>query len=268
MKKTLMALAVAASAVVSGSAMAAGWEQNGTGGSVDLGGTLTPVEKVTPWEVKVGDTVTDLNAQIQKGQKEVSISVNKPIPVLGIRTASNIAFIGQPGISPNIDFSGAIDTNAFNNGKTNLTLSISDKDSGNDIGEMETKLTAGAGYSWSDPNNYGQGEYFSLGGINQTHELFNGDLSRTVSGAMNGLVVDSIANAIFPGVKDKFDYQGIPVQEKVYWTGVLDVDSKHSAYYFSGINSDDVIKLTLKQAAQGDSQINWKASLPITVSYQ
>ncbi|EPD0991292.1 hypothetical protein ACR57A_004843 [Escherichia coli] len=49
---------------------------------------------------------------------------------------------------------------------------------------------------------------------------------------------------------------------------MLDVDSKHSAYYFSGINSDDVIKLTLKQAAQGDSQINWKASLPITVSYQ
>ena len=67
MKKTLIALAVAASAVVSGSAMAAGWEQNGTGGSVDLGGTLTPVEKATPWEVKVGDAVTGLDGQIQKG---------------------------------------------------------------------------------------------------------------------------------------------------------------------------------------------------------
>ncbi|HEI3186174.1 TPA: hypothetical protein SI321_005057, partial [Escherichia coli] len=55
MKKTLIALAVAASAAVSGSAMA--WTANGTGGSVELGGTLNPVEKVTPWEVKVGDDV-------------------------------------------------------------------------------------------------------------------------------------------------------------------------------------------------------------------
>ncbi|ENK8257946.1 hypothetical protein AB4C84_004676, partial [Escherichia coli] len=47
MKKTLIALAVAASAAVSGSAMA--WTANGTGGSVDLGGTLTPVTKATPW---------------------------------------------------------------------------------------------------------------------------------------------------------------------------------------------------------------------------
>ncbi|EJN2318881.1 hypothetical protein NPL52_004738, partial [Escherichia coli] len=78
MKKTLIALAVAASAAVSGSAMA--WTANGTGGSVDLGGTLTPVEKVTPWEVKVGDAVTGLDAQIQKGQKVVDVAVNKAIP--------------------------------------------------------------------------------------------------------------------------------------------------------------------------------------------
>ncbi|EOK2317588.1 hypothetical protein ACXAQL_004570 [Escherichia coli] len=68
MKKTFIALVVAASAAVSVSAMAAGWEQNGSGGSVDMSGTLTPVEKVTPWEVKVGDAVTGLDAQIQKDQ--------------------------------------------------------------------------------------------------------------------------------------------------------------------------------------------------------
>ncbi|EGJ4498914.1 hypothetical protein INB87_004741, partial [Escherichia coli] len=70
MKKTLIALAVAASAAVSGSAMA--WTANGTGNSVELGGTLTPVEKVSPWEVKTGDAVTGLDAPIQKGQKIVT----------------------------------------------------------------------------------------------------------------------------------------------------------------------------------------------------
>ena len=61
MKKTLIALAVAASAAVSGSAMA--WTANGTGGSVDMGGTLIPEGKVTPWEVKVGDAVKGLDAE-------------------------------------------------------------------------------------------------------------------------------------------------------------------------------------------------------------
>ncbi|HCN8216144.1 TPA: hypothetical protein N6448_004795, partial [Escherichia coli] len=73
MKKTLIALAVAASAVVSGSAMA--WTANGDGGSVDLGGTLTPTDVMTPWEVKVGAAVNDLNAAIRKGDTKVDIPV-------------------------------------------------------------------------------------------------------------------------------------------------------------------------------------------------
>lgn len=52
MKKTLIVLAVTASVMTSGSAMA--WTLNGSGGSVELGGTLTPAEKVTLWEVKTG----------------------------------------------------------------------------------------------------------------------------------------------------------------------------------------------------------------------
>ncbi|MBJ4431454.1 hypothetical protein JGE53_19990 [Salmonella enterica subsp. enterica serovar Give] len=101
MKKTLIALAVAASAVVSGSAMA--WTQTGTGGSLELGGTLTPQDKVTPWEVAVGAANTNLNTDIAKGERIVDIPVNKPIPVLGIRTISTTPFKGVNGISPQID---------------------------------------------------------------------------------------------------------------------------------------------------------------------
>ncbi|EPA2893684.1 hypothetical protein ACQ1UY_000513 [Escherichia coli] len=126
MKKTLIALAVAASAVVSGSAMAAGWEQNGTGTDVVLGGTLTPVAKVTPWEVKTGDAVTNLDAQVQKGQTSVTVSVNQAIPVLGIRTASTTPFQGKAGISPQIDYDGAVDVGGFSAGVTTLTLNVTD----------------------------------------------------------------------------------------------------------------------------------------------
>ncbi|MWN89069.1 hypothetical protein GQN24_29560, partial [Escherichia coli] len=98
MKKTLIALAVAASAAVSGSAMA--WTANGTGGSVDLGGTLTPVNVITPWEVKVGAAVNGLDASIRKGDTGADIPVKKAISVLGIRTIKSAVFTGQQGISP------------------------------------------------------------------------------------------------------------------------------------------------------------------------
>lgn len=106
MKKTLIALAVAASAVVSGSAMA--WTGGGNGGSLELGGTLAPQDKYIPWETSVGAAVSDLNAQIIKGEKAVSISHTSAIPVLGIRNVAN-GFTGLPLIDPQIDYKGAVD---------------------------------------------------------------------------------------------------------------------------------------------------------------
>lgn len=262
MKKTLIALAVAASAVVSGSAMAAGWEQNGSGGSVDLGGTLTPVEKTTPWEVKVGDAVSGLDAQIQKGQKEVSIAVNKAIPVLGIRTQTAEAFQGQEGISPQINFNGAIDPSKFEAGKTALTLDVKDSGS-NKIGSLTTKVTAGALLSWS--NDEGRGNYFSLGSINTEGEVFNGGLSTNYDGALDIEQVKSIAPVIFPGSMDNFTDQGTAAQGKYF--SRIGIDAKYSAFYASGIEQGNTIKITLDQAASGDDPVQWKASLPVTVTY-
>ena len=70
MKKTLIALAVAASAAVSGTSMAAvgEWTPGGEGGSFEMRGTLVVAgADANPWEVKVGDAVTGLDAQIQEG---------------------------------------------------------------------------------------------------------------------------------------------------------------------------------------------------------
>ncbi|EKO1151720.1 hypothetical protein PX578_004419, partial [Escherichia coli] len=135
MKKTLIALVVASSAV-SGSAMAAGWEENGSGSSVELGGTLTPTTMETPWEVKTGNAVTDLNAQIQKGQRVVNISTNESIPVLGIRTKQNTAFNGQQGITPQIDYQGKVTFSESSNwGESLVNLDIFDNSS-NKIGSL------------------------------------------------------------------------------------------------------------------------------------
>lgn len=261
MKKTLIALAVAASAVVSGSAMAAGWEQNGTGTSVELGGTLTPVEKVTPWEVKTGDAVTGLDALIQKGQKVVDISVTQAIPVLGIRSIESKAFLGASDITPQIDYDGALNVDSFSNGRAPLTLEV--RNGNNEkIGNLTTVMASGAEMSWLSRNGDGRGK-FALFAVNSGDAFFGG-LGKSDSGI--GKNSWGIANAISPEFVAHYVDQDAgatsPQKDRFDKT-----DTYYSGFYGSGIEAGQTIKITLDKTVTGDTQIQWKASLPVTVSY-
>ena len=104
-------------------------------------------ESLTPWEVKTGDAVTNLDAQVQKGQTSVTVNVNEAIPVLGIRNADVNGFTGGEGIKPQISYNNAVDINGFNNGVTTVTLSVRDV-SGSAIGTMTAPFSAAALSSW------------------------------------------------------------------------------------------------------------------------
>ena len=258
MKKTLIALAVAASAAVSGSAMA--WTANGTGGSVDLGGTLTPADVVTPWEVKTGDAVTGLDAQIKKGQKTVDIAVNKAIPVLGIRTQTTQAFQGQPGISPQISYDNAVDIDHFENGVTTLTLEVKDVNDAK-IGSMSVPFSAAGARSYYSADNINavssrnlyatqKGEAF-FGGVGKSSSAIASDAKALVTAIDADIVAKYNGGAVTGSLTDNFSGD-------VFYNG----------FYGSGIESGKSIKITLDQAAVGDTPIQWKASLPVTVSYQ
>ncbi|EPB2926918.1 hypothetical protein ACRDUJ_004670 [Escherichia coli] len=266
MKKTLIALAVAASAAVSGSAMAAGWEQNGTGGSVDLGGTLTPVTKVTPWSVYTGSAVTDLNGQVQKGQSTVNVSVNKTIPVLGIRTTEAKMFAGAAGITPQIDYKGSIDISKFATGIVPLHLELKDATNDSVIGSLEGRLTAAAIMSYSNSGSTDINKITGSRGVYATtagHAFFGGltkDRQQMVSGPdvwarLNKINSEFVVN--FPSLKPS-EY----TSESFNKSG-----STFNAVYGSGIEAGTSLTLKLNQPAASDA-ITWKASLPVTVSYQ
>lgn len=256
MKKTLIALAVAASAAVSGSAMA--WTANGTGGSVDLGGTLTPADVVTPWEVKTGDAVTGLDAQIKKGQKTVDIAVNKAIPVLGIRTQTTQVFQGQPGISPQIDYGNAVNVDAFENGRAPVTLEVKD-DTNTKIGTLTTSLGASALVSIKGPWSGYNHNYSEKAG-----QGFFGGLPKNKAQTPD----ENIAVNVMPGVADHYTSQGVDYSKVDVATDFTNTKATYSGYYGAGIEQGKTIKITLDQAASGDAPIQWKASLPVTVSYQ
>ncbi|HEA9475129.1 TPA: hypothetical protein RXU17_005108 [Escherichia coli] len=262
MKKTLIALAVAASAAVSGSAMA--WTPNGTGGSVDLGGTLTPVTKATPWEVKVGDAVTGLDAKIQKGQKVVDVAVNKAIPVLGIRTQQSNPVLGAKfaGSIPQISYQGKLNLDSFSDGTATVTLDVFNKDGNQKIGSAEVPLFASAKMSWKGENGRRIDQKYLI--ADSQGQAFFGGLPKS-SGAARDHAESSLAK-IDPEFSQHYDSQGGRLTDMGSEKFIYSADL-YSSYYGSGVEQGKTIKITLDQEASGDAPIQWKASLPVTVTY-
>ena len=260
MKKTLIALTVAASAAISGSAMA--WTPNGNGGSVQLSGMLTPDVKVTPWEVKVGDAVKGLDAKINKGQKTVDIAVTKTIPILGIRTQATKAFKGRDGITPQIDYHGAINISAFSDNATTLTLDVMDAETSKKIGKLEAIFSAGA---------IGSMHARTLAGHRAVHATrvgdgFFGGVSKEPKG-VNSDAVKALLPELIPDVADNFDSQGVRMEKDAHTIKFSTIGNTYSAYYASGVRAGQNLEVMLDSPASGDTPIKWKASLPVTVTY-
>ncbi|ECI9319986.1 hypothetical protein FLC03_13315 [Salmonella enterica] len=263
MKKTLIALAVAASAVVSGSAMA--WTPSGTSGSINIGGTLTPADKVTPWEVKTGSITTGLDASVKKGETSITIPVSKAIPVLGIRTQNNGTFLGAAGITPQINYGQAVNIDGFTDGTTQLTLDVTN-DGTNKIGTMTVDFFAGAEISQTDTHggseNYKYSAYAADAG-----KAFFGGVAKDEAGVATDIV--SKLNSIDPEFSANYTDQGRPTYVNNYnQTDFSQEKFRYSAFYGSGIDAGKAILITLDSPVADNTPIVWKASLPITVSYQ
>ncbi|EDT6461685.1 hypothetical protein YW90_004534 [Salmonella enterica subsp. enterica] len=260
MKKTLIALAVAASAVVSGSAMA--WTANGTGSNVELGGTLSPQEKVTPWEVQTGAAVTNLDGQIQKGLRTASVDVKKGVFVLGIRTQKTSAILGSEfaGNIPQISYGGKLNLDSFNNGVGTVTLDALNKANSQKIGSVKIPLLVGGLTSWSGKN----GNYQKFLVANAAGQLFFGGLPKSASAARDHVEADlakvsSEFGAHYVSQGGKWESMGTENYPKA--------DYRYNGYYGSVIEAGARIQINLDAPAAADA-IVWKASLPVTVSYQ
>ncbi|EIC3513413.1 hypothetical protein K9928_004523 [Salmonella enterica subsp. enterica serovar Oranienburg] len=259
MKKTLIALAVAASAVVSGSAMA--WTANGTGGNVELGGTLTPQEKLTPWEVEIGAAATNLDGQIQKGSSHVSLSHGGNIPVLGIRNIAN-GFKGQSAINPQIDFHGALDTADFAVGQPGQAYlnSVVNDDQGHKIGSLKTVMRVA-----SQANN-GVDDNAMLFASSADYGFFGG-LPLKDNEVFNNSDAYQYAVSLFPGIADTWSDNGTVYGGKAGQYTFNSESNTYHAYYAAGIPQEAGLSISLDAPAAADA-IVWRASLPITVSYQ
>ncbi|STE53111.1 K88 pilin [Edwardsiella tarda] len=260
MKKNLITLTVAISAAVSGSAMA--WTANSLGGSVEFGGTLTPADIVTPWEVYIGSPVNNINADIKKGSHLVDIPVVSPIPILGIRTTTSSPIKGQPGISPQIDFQGTVDISKIKDNEAVFHVDVVDVSNSKVIGMLSAPLLVAAEYSYT-------GRYdgaYMMHAQNEGDAFFGGLPPK--EGGISPSIRSRIEN-ISPDFVRKYNNQGFPNPRKVSnaWN-FADGDYYISAFYGAGIEQGKLITLTLDTPITTSDSITWKASLPITISYR
>ncbi|HFW1342580.1 TPA: hypothetical protein ACIAY5_004521 [Salmonella enterica subsp. enterica serovar Virchow] len=263
MKKTVIAAALA-STVFSGAAMA--WTAAGTGGNIEIGGNIQVTPYTTPWEVQVGSPATNLDANITKGTKVVVIPVTKAIPVLGIRTVSNTPFNGGVGINPQISYNGAVQLHSFVEGDTVMTLPVMDVNNpGKQIGALETSFYAAALSTWRNPTSGDSGQYSTY--ADTAGQAFWGGVSPDVGGSAQGRTVVGELTAINPAFVANYNDQSATWTNSATMSFVPVAGVMNTGVYGAGIKSGANIKLTLTQPAANDL-IKWKASLPVTVSYQ
>ncbi|WP_149451056.1 F4 family fimbrial subunit [Escherichia albertii] len=266
MKKTLMALAIAVS-TVSGSTMAAAWVQGGGGGSLQLGGTLTPQEKPTEeWQTSVGGDKLDLDANVERGATQINVSVSSPIPVLGIRFQTKSRFRGHDGISPQIDYHGAIDLSSFRKSEALLSLAVRDS-TGSKIGSLSVPLLVGSEVSRSKmmprlPVIHTISEKFGVI-ANKKGDAFFGGLPISKDGTSSDAVTR--VGKINPDFIATYDDQGGRQLDFAAET-FKDKRYLYSAFYGAGIEAGKSISIKLDKPIDADS-IKWTASLPITVTY-
>ncbi|WP_447398449.1 F4 family fimbrial subunit [Escherichia coli] len=261
MKKTLIALAVAASAAVSGSAMA-NFQTGGVSGSVDIGGNLTPTQTVNPWEAEIGAAVSGLDAVMGAGAKAATINVTNAIPVLGIRTTTNNAFQGGAGISPQVSYGNAVDFSSAQNGVGNLTLDVKDKLTSNKIGSMTAPFYAAAYYSMSLKDGSANPAKGSMYARDNGDAFYGGIPAASGRIDANPLTNVTTLNAAYVA---NFNEQNA-TDEVSTRTNLNNKGKMFSGYYGSGILPGSAISITLDSGFNGATA--WTAQLPVTVSYQ
>ncbi|EKK5946241.1 hypothetical protein POG85_004084 [Salmonella enterica] len=263
MKKTLIALAVAASAAVSGSAMAAAgvWTESSTGDTFNISGSLKPAANVTPWMVMVSGPLDMGQVDIKEGRSEVTVQSKADTGILGIRVNTTKypakKFNGAPSIAPRISIA-SIKASEFSASKVPLSVPLKDATSGADIGTFNTKLAATAMISFSNHADKKTVVAYSQDGAS----AFAGGIPDAFANVAN---VD-YAVRFFSDIRDYFDTQGGDGSFSVGWSSdLVNPTVTYSAYYGAGILSGEDITLQLNDPVNAD--ISWKAEVPVTISY-
>ncbi|WP_105467671.1 hypothetical protein [Escherichia coli] len=281
MKKTLIALAVAASAAVSGSAMAGlgGFAAGNLNNKVDFGGTITPAVVENNWVWAVGQGYNQFShttRELSEGGTKLTITAAQAMPLLVGKTSK--VMVGDVGISPQIAFSdskGAITPEwADDNAEGTMTLTVNDAQK-QEIGAMTLGVTAVAPVAWAKTDASTDVSVRYIHG--KTGSSFEGAVGRFANSPSFSQVDNvSVANGAPSIAELQAQVKSFPGLEGIK-DNTTDVAPETGAYYgdsnyaYSGIYALGVSKgrqLIVKFNKTISAETQWNAPLTMQVSYR
>ncbi|ELO4994209.1 hypothetical protein QUQ46_004758 [Escherichia coli] len=277
MKKTLIALAVATSAAVSGSAMAGlgNFDAGNTDNTVNIGGIITPTQVKNNWVWAVGqgyDNFTHEISELTDSGKKLTIIASENMPLLVGKVTA--AFEGAPGLAPQIAFSdskGSITPAwATDNAEGTITLTVNDNQQ-QEIGSMKLNVNAVAPVAWTktdasvgiDLRRHDGGAFIgATGGFTSTPNF------ATVNSILNAFGAPTLQDLesqikSYPGLSGVSD----DTSDLVGSTGDTYASSgwAYAGAYALGISNGKVIEVNFNSPVNAET--HWTAPLKMQVSY-
>lgn len=282
MKKTLIALTVAASAVVSGSAMA--WTNGNFNGSVDIGGSVTVGDNFAQkwmWATGTALNAFDGNtADLTDTNKKLVVTANKDAAILLGKTESafaakntgssaipHIAFTDYKGAPVALNFAGTAD------GIGSMTLPVTNTAKNTELGNVVINFTAAGIRVVGDANKTSLASLRSENGA----QIFNGGLPTSASNAIahgnaaqafvgsmggaNGATLLTQVQTAVPGAP-AYGISTVPQVENM----VRNDGSVVAGAYAMGVKQGQQLQLTFTNEVTQTTA--WKAPLNVSVTYQ
>ena len=281
MKKTLIALAVAASAAASG--MAHAWTSGDFYDSLDIGGRITVDDYRQKWSWAVGSDINGFehaSTDMTENGTKLTITVTDDKPLLigktnessyvprvdGIGGVPLISFFGYDGVSVELSIpAGATDGQAY------LNLPMKDVN-GNKIGSVKVNASYAAAYASASTSSL-----YSLVAAADRNQLFFGGLPLSSSGGLKDAYAVAERTARFGSLsKDEMlaqiqvlrpDVKYLTNKTGGYTMNFPDAGSSDvfSAAYALGIVSGQTIEATFDESVTTTTE--WSAPLSIAVTY-
>lgn len=276
MKKTLIALAVAASAAVSGSVMAADWTE-GQPGDIIIGGEITSPS--VKWLWKTGEGLSSFsNTTNEIVKRKLNISVPTDELFLAAKMSDGIkgVFVGNTLI-PKIEmasYDGSVITPSFTS-NTAMDIAVKVKNSGDntELGTLSVPLSFGAAVATifdGDTTDSAVADIISGSAGTVFEGLVNPGRStdQNIAYKWNGLSKAEMAGYVeklMPGQSASTSYSGFHNWDDLSHGNYTSADKASYLSYGSGVSAGSTLVMDLNKDVAG--RLEWVAPVTITVTY-
>lgn len=283
MKKTLIALTVITSTMVSCSTIAAlgGWSENAPG-NIEFGGIITmPSEVKWLWAVGEGfNSFTSVTSDLTNNGQTLNIPIKKDMPLLAAKMneATTESIIG---VIPTVTFSSydstPVSVTFTDASHATMTVKVKDTTNGSEIGNITIPFEYGASASANmldgtddgvvDASSFmsgGEGTMFA--GIVKPNTV----IPSSVALKWNGLTVNDLYSAIKAAGGDKITRAGSVSSNFVNMSNISYtnyVGTNYARYFSYGAGITSGSELTAEFNSPVTTRTQWQAPLTITVSY-